>query len=497
MNINYSLPALLLAAPALAQPAAYRPFRPGLVYVYAEAGGGPGAHSLRVDSAYATPAGDSVYAFNRLVRPAADGAGQCYQSRNNAFGARLRWQPGTADYVLEVVDEGAQAAPRTLRLRPRAAVGSTWASGAGTATLVARTWAPLPGGGQDSVALIRDPGNGGDFVVSRRYGLLSGPVLANPNAATGAPVLAAAELPAPLLASVYSPLRLFGAQPGDEFGYVQEPFSFGLPCEQSHLLRRVLARQLTADSLVITFQEQRQRQTFGAPGCGAPAGTELLPVRRGRLAVALRSGQSGQYPALPLLAGEYRPYDQARPPALLTGRLRFGEAGAPACAAGPTGPTGLALQAVRLYPATGRPGRYVPGLDALGQTQAFALGLGAVRDYDTTLEYYRRATGSPLTCGPAATYATLLPSRASQAAAAFAASPNPAAAAVAVALAGPASAGSRLALRDALGRTVWETALVPGQTNVAVPLAGRPAGLYLVQLQAPGAAPATLRLVKE
>lgn len=494
MNVNHLLPALLLAGPALAQPTAYRPFRAGVVYVYAEAGGGPGAHSLRVDSAYATPAGDSVYAFNRLVRPAADGAGQYYKSRNNAFGARLRWQPGTADYVLEVADEGVQAAPRTLRLRPRAAVGSTWASGAGTATLVARTWAPLPGGGQDSVALIRDPGNGGDFAVSRRYGLLSGPALANPNAATGAPVLAAAELPGPLLASVYSPLRLFDVQPGDEFGYVQEPFSYGLPCEQSHLLRRVLTRQLTADSLVITFQEQRQRQTFGAPGCGGPAGTELLPARRARLAVALRSGQSGQYRALPLLAGEYRPYDQASPPALLTGRLRFGDAGAPACAAGPTG---LALLAVRLYPAAGRPGLYTLGLDALGQTQAFALGLGAVRDYDTTLEYYRRATGSPLTCGPAASYAALLPSRASQAAAVFAAFPNPAAAAVAVALAAPARAGSRLVLRDALGRTVWEIALAPGQTSAAVPLASQPAGLYLVQLQAPGVAPVTLRLVKE
>lgn len=110
-------------------------------------------------------------------------------------------------------------------------MGSTWASGTGTSTLVARTWATLPGGGQDSsVAFTRDLGNGRDFAVSRRYGLLSGPALASPNGVTGAPVLAAAELPAPLPSSVYGPLRLFDVHPGDELGYLQEPFSYGLPC---------------------------------------------------------------------------------------------------------------------------------------------------------------------------------------------------------------------------------------------------------------------------
>lgn len=344
------------------------------------------------------------------------------------------------------------------------------------------------------MALIRDPGNGGDFAVSRHYGLLSGPVLANPNGATGAPVLAAAELPTPLAASVYGPLRLFAMQPGDELGYVQEPFSYGLLCERSYILRRVLTRQLTADSLVFTFLEQRQRQTFGAPGCGAPAGTALLPARRGRLAMALRTGRSRQYEALPLLSGEYQPYASPEQGWLLTGRLRQGDgSGAPVCAAG----TGLALQAVRLYPDAGTPGIYRLGLDVLGETQAFAPGLGAVRDFDITLEYFRWASGSPLTCGPAANYATLLPTRAAQAAAAFAVFPNPAGAAATVALGAPAQPGTRLTLRDALGRTVWETALAPGQARAAVPLAGQPTGLYLVQLEAPGAAPVAQRITKE
>lgn len=297
---------------------------------------------------------------------------------------------------------------------------------------MARTWATLPGGAQDLVALIRDPGNGGDFAVSRRYGLLSGPVLANPNGATGAPVLAAAELPAPLAASIYGPLHLFAMQPGDELGYVQQPFSYGLPCERSYILRRMLTRQLTADSLVFTFQEQQQRQTFGAPGCGTPAGTALLPARRGRLAVALRTGRSRQYKALPLLSGEYQPYATPSLDWLLTSRLRAGS-GSPACAAG----TGLTLQAVRLYPDAGNPGVYRLGIDLLGEMQAFAPGLGAVLDYDTALEYFRRGAGRPLTCGPAAHYATLLPARAAQAAAVFVVFPNPAGAVATVVPRGP------------------------------------------------------------
>ena len=84
--IKYLSPDLLLAGPALAQPVAYRLFRPGQIYTYTEAGGGPNTHSLRVDSAHATPAGDSVHASSWLVRPYAGpgAAGLYYKSRNNA-----------------------------------------------------------------------------------------------------------------------------------------------------------------------------------------------------------------------------------------------------------------------------------------------------------------------------------------------------------------------------------------------------------------------------
>ena len=107
LRIKYLSPDLLLAGPALAQPAAYRLFQPGQIYTYIEAGGAPNTHLLRVDSAHATPAGDSVHASSWLVRPYADpgAAGLYYKSRNNASGALLRWRPGTANYVLAVLDE--------------------------------------------------------------------------------------------------------------------------------------------------------------------------------------------------------------------------------------------------------------------------------------------------------------------------------------------------------------------------------------------------------
>lgn len=83
-------------------------------------------HTLRVDSAYATPASNSIYAFNRLLRLHAGIPYPLLKSRN-LVGACLRWRPSTSDYYREANAEpalGGPAAPVAL-LRPRAAVGST------------------------------------------------------------------------------------------------------------------------------------------------------------------------------------------------------------------------------------------------------------------------------------------------------------------------------------------------------------------------------------
>ena len=75
--------------------------------------------------------------------------------------------------------------------------------------------------------------------------------------------------------------------------------------------------------------------------------------------------------------------------------------------------------------------------------------------------------------------------------------PNPAANAAVLTLAAPARPGTRLVLREALGRRLWQAPVPAGQTEAAVPLAGRPAGLYLLQVEQPQAATVTLRLNKE
>ena len=56
--------------------------------------------------------------------------------------------------------------------------------------------------------------------------------------------------------------------------------------------------------------------------------------------------------------------------------------------------------------------------------------------------------------------------------------------------------GATLRLTDALGRQVWTAAVPTGQTTVAVPLAGQPAGLYLLHLDG-GEASATWKLTHE
>ena len=161
MKHKYLLATLLLGAlsqPALGQATAWRPFRPGMVYTFAQTASPTTLHTLRVDSAYATAGGDSVYTFNRLLRQI-PGTNFLYRkSRNNLLGARLRWQPGTANFYLEANAEPAigAATATTLLLRPRVAVGSTWVASTApalTATLSSRSYGLL-GSTPDSLVTI-------------------------------------------------------------------------------------------------------------------------------------------------------------------------------------------------------------------------------------------------------------------------------------------------------------------------------------------------------
>lgn len=108
---------------------------------------GEGGYTLRLDSACVTAASDSAWAFNRVMRDVSGRSpGNSYvtrfrKSRNNLFGQRLLWQPGSAEFTLEIITKGSAQTGVSLRLRSRAAVASTWVANVASgisATLTSR-----------------------------------------------------------------------------------------------------------------------------------------------------------------------------------------------------------------------------------------------------------------------------------------------------------------------------------------------------------------------
>ena len=478
---------------------AWRPFRPGLIYAFS----GPGstsAHTLRIDSAHVTAAGDSAWLFKRIAKLSNGTEQSIYpygiyrKSHNNLFGAKMTWKRASSAFILENVAEGNMQAAISLQLRPQAAVGSTWTASVApaiTATLTSRTEEQV-GVGLDSVAVIT-LSSGQVVQLSRSYGLLQGPQWLG--TAIGTAQWSQARMPMTLAQSPYNPTALFNLQPGDEMGYFEEPFTISpFPSFESYILRRILTRQQTPDSLVYTYQEQTRSQTFVTP-TGGTAGTQTYPVQTKRWAFSLRTGKSNQFRAMSLLTGEFAPvYASAQPP-LLVGRGIIASAGSNSNCA----PNGQYVNFIEIFPGFNAPqGQYSTGID-IGWRQEFSvpLGLGDVFTADTHLIYYRRTlNGTTTTCGSPLAFATLLPNRTAAAALATLA-PNPAAEAATLTLAVPARPGTRMYLTDAMGRTVWSAPVPAGQTATNVPLAGRPAGLYLLHLSGPDAEAATWKVVHE
>ena len=490
---------LFLNVVARAQPP-WRPFRPGLIYSFTTPSNPnrpTGSYLLRLDSAYTTAAGDSGWAFNRVLRPLDGSAmtghsfGPTRQSRNNLFGARMSWRPGSSEFILENVAEGSHQAALTLRLRPRAAVGSTWTASTApalTATLTSRTWQPVTsaaGSPFDSVANIT-LSSGAVLRLSRQHGLLAGPRWLG-MAGAGAPQWESNQLPVPLAASPLYPATLFSMQPGDLLGYLNSPLGLGGPaCEARYTLRVIQTREVVGDSLVYTYREQVRTQTNYA-GCGGPIGSTIAPAGTRRLTFSLRTGQSPQYVALPLLSGEYKvlnPAPQLR--VLVVGLGLNPTPGGGSCLSG-----NAYLTYQHRYPSgTAAEPLYTTASDGNWQQRfGYEVGLGDNQTADTQLTYYRRTTtgGGVITCGQAGDFSTLLPTRAARAAALATLHPNPAAESVALALTQPAPPGCALRLTEALGRSVWRATVAAGQTAVVIPLAGQPAGLYLLHLSNPEA----------
>ncbi|WBA41902.1 T9SS type A sorting domain-containing protein [Hymenobacter canadensis] len=484
----------LTALPATAQN--WRPFRPnGDVHAFR----GTSADTvltLRLDSA-GVHGTDSVYYFNRIMRRTGSFAWQ--KARNNQFGQQLRYTPATRTYVLfwDGGPDTGLSLSYALVLKPFARVGDTWSSfftdyGL-TTTLVSRGTMMLDGV-QDSVATFRAGNNPGVLVVlSKNNGLVSGPA----DLRFGVPAarqLTLARRPAPAGLSYYNPLTLLNLQLGDELGYQYTQFTSNpIGCGSGNVLRRILMRQLTADSLTYICQEQSRTVYSGAPGC-VPASTTVSPVSRVRMSASLRTGQwrgssSDRLSPLraPLLSYAYQqlPFN-----AVLMGYPVVSNRPGGAC----SGPA--ALQTEVLYNRTGI--GYTPGLDALNQQTLSAPGVGFVRDLEYQLTYTRRTSSGTLqTCGSRTDFATLLPTRAARAAATFQLYPNPAGSSATLTLAGPARTATTVRLLDALGRTAGTWPLAAGQTAMVLPLQALAAGMYVVEVQAIGERPQHLRLQLE
>lgn len=304
-----------------------------------------------------------------------------------------------------------------------------------------------------------------------------------------------ARLPVPLVSSAVSPLALFNLQPGDRLGYSETPQSVGgPPCTTTHTLRLILTRQQTGDSLLHTYRQQARVITY-AP-CGAP-GPVLGPVRTGRLAFSLQTGRSPQFSALLLLSGEYRRCNSnstSQGVAVGLGLETYG--GAASCLGGAS-----ALLYQGMYPFTISGGTQYTTVSDGNWYQTFApqSGLGDVRTDETYLQYFDPANpgGTRVACGSPADFVNLLPTRTAQAAAITTRHPNPAAEAATLTLAHAARSGTTLCLTDALGRAVWSAPVAAGQTAVAVPLLGRPAGMYILHLSGPDTLTASWKLLRQ
>ncbi|GAA4015777.1 hypothetical protein GCM10022408_31460 [Hymenobacter fastidiosus] len=470
----------------------WRPFRPnGDVHAFHGASTDT-VLTLRLDSA-AVQGADSVYYFNRIMRRT--GSFGWSKAVNNQFGQQLRYNVAQRTYSLlfEYSTNNFQL-QQVIVLKPFVPVGTTWQSVdidvIIPTTLLSRGTVQIDGV-SDSVATFR-VGNSQNIVLSKHYGLVSAPQnlrMRDP----AAKILTLARRPDAAGRSYYNPLIILDLQPGDALGYRREAFSFTpFSCYTSFILRRVLNRQLTADSVIYTFQEQSRTAFSTAPGC--PGGSPVVsPVSVVRVAAGRRTGQWQSQGAIPyagidLLAYEYRG-GQLSSTAVLMGHPVIPAQAGTAC----SGPAKLRQQ--MLYRSNSAPGGYRPGIDALTWERRVADGVGSLGQSEFALAYVSRMlNGTVQACGSGTDFATLLPAKAASGVAFFQLYPNPATASATLQLPAPARAATTIRLLDNLGRTVRTQPLAAGQTTAILPLQDLIIGLYMVEVQAAGGAAQHLRL---
>ena len=488
-----ALAALLAAAPAARAQQAWQPFRPNVVYQYTESTTpGDTTHTLQVGAGAAVAGtADTLYRFNRRA-PKADvrrfqgGSGANYQLvADNLFGATLRAQPG-AVFVL------AAANGRTLTLRPRAPLGRSWAAGpAGlTAHVMSRVVAPVPGGAPDSVALLM-LSDGQVVQLSKRHGLLAGPSLDSYlNGRNRRRSLRLTALTGTAAPQQVGALAAFDFRPGTVLQrHATSDYGTGQLCSESWIQDSVLTRVLsrTGDSVIYTVRTRRLDRGYGqagAPGGFCSTTGSNYTATTGTLIVERSSGMSG-----------------GRPVATLTntfGAMSTGFNGTNGYVSGPAVrspryyrrpeweqqtcilPTGLTADSARLQPRVdyGTLTRYAQGL---GLTRLTQFSFSEV--YDEQLVAYHKETevwGNPFNFPQLLAARTVLP------AATTAAFPQPFGASLTVKFDLARPQPVRLALHDALGRTVLAQPAAPlaaGPQQLVLATSHLPAGLYTLHIE--------------
>ena len=489
-----ALAASLAAAPAAQAQQAWQPFRAGTIYQYSEtATPGDTTHTLQLGPGAAVAGtADTVYRFNRRapkpnVQQFQPGNGSDYQLvADNLFGATLRAQPG-AVFVL------AAANGRTLTLRPRAPLGQSWAAGpAGLVAHVMSRGVTQVLGRPDSVALIM-LSDGQDIRLSKRHGLLDGPSLdsyLNGRNRRRALVLtalsAAGRAVGPL---VVGERATFDFQPGDVFQRHGSGGAFGSVCTEIWTQDSIISRtpSRTGDSVSYAIRTRTLYRNYGQAGapfgfCSA-TGSGYSATTATRLVTNVVGIRNQQVRALTnAFAGSGSStaagFGEVTGPAVRSARyFRRPEWEQQLCNL-PSGSGPIADSArLQMVLDNGRSIRYALGL-------GITCSITSSFDQTTVTELVAYRKGSE-TWGIMFIFRQLLATRATRPAASTTAFPQPFGASLAVKFDLARPQAVRLALHDALGRTVMvrpAAAAAAGSQQLVLDTQVLPAGLYTLHI---------------
>ncbi|MGI4869545.1 MAG: T9SS type A sorting domain-containing protein [Janthinobacterium lividum] len=475
----------LLAAPRAYAQQPWQPFRPALTYQFDEAATpGDTTHTLRLGAGTLVPGTttDSLFQFTgrvgKLVGPYS--TSNCNGTQrlrpDNLFGATLRSQP-KAVFTL------AAANGHTLTLRPRAALGVSWATGLPglTASVTSRGVASVLGSPADSVVTIQF--SDGEIVrLSKQAGWLEGPSLDSYlNGRNRRRHLTLTALPERHLGTaVMGALAVFDYQPGDYFQRHRRSYSgFGqFLCQEGWLQDSVLTRQTsrTGDTLTYTIRTRSRYLGYGSVGspfCSTPSVVTTYASTSTLVVIGSKAEDNGYQKLTGFYSGPINGTGEwtstvSRNNVRFGGRPEYSQSFLKTCSTS-------SADSVTMYVIAdgGRIDRYAAGL-----------GLTYLASLSDFMELTAFRKGSQ-TWGTFFAKGFLLATRAERAAATTSAFPNPFDDGLTASFTLTRTQAVAATLHDVLGRAVRTTttgALPAGAQQLVLPTAGLPAGVYTLHL---------------